>query len=442
MKSTARKSGTKAQGATKTHGATSGELVRTTFPVALVWFYFWVVSPLGWPADFVFIDIVSGKFGDPYSSLTPRYIGIGLAVVPTWLLWRAISRCAGPSSDGSGLRIRSWFRSFDVPWGRVQDVAWMEPGTGRNLRFSHTIVTFEADRERRVIVSMSWRSGSAGAMRILSWAPPGHPLRHRLPPEWREATPVEIDGATNWDGLDDELPGRGVDDASLVGLDSDEPNLEPAPQNGGEVEAPALDSSSLDEIAGLSRPDQATADWLTPNFAAAHPTSGAKKSVLEDGYTATVDAPITDVLRPSPQGRRRTAGALGAVTVVMLMGGLGMSADHTSIGWGFAIATWSCTVVPIYAVVRAFGLRIELSDKGMVVYGLLTTSVYPRAEIFDLVVSDTGSGPMPRLILAGRGSRALSAAAAGRQPDPAMLGRLAQWLEETKHLAPGPASAP
>lgn len=103
-------------------------------------------------ADFVFIDIATGGMGVDDPSMTPRYIGIALAVVPTWLLWRALSRSTWPLADGSGLRVRSWFRTLTVPWSRVLNVEWTELQGGRGPCFSHTAVTFETDRLRRVVV--------------------------------------------------------------------------------------------------------------------------------------------------------------------------------------------------------------------------------------------------------------------------------------------------
>lgn len=417
MKSTARKG----KGATQARGATSGEPVRTTFPVALTWFYFWALSPLGWPADFVFLDIVTGSFGDPDASMRPRWIGLAMAVVPAWLLWRTISRSTSPLTDGSGLRVRSWFRAFNVPWDAIVDVAWMEPGSGRNLRFSHTIVRFEAYRLRRVVVSMSWRSGSAGAMRILSWAPPGHRLRQGLPREWRELTADQIAEQVylnpSWDEVDESAyDSYNPHEATDLGIDR-------TPQNTAEIEYQSADLPSLDELAGLSTSAPISADSVIPTSE-------------NDRYAAVVEAPVNETLRPSLAGRRRLALGMGAVTLVCVVGGLSMSADRTALGWGFATFLWSLGLIPIYSAVRAFGLRIELSDAGMVVYGLLITSVYPRAEIADIVVTDTGAGPMARLILAGRGSRALSAAGTGRSADPEMMRRLGQWLDETTHLDP------
>lgn len=69
-------------------------------------------------------------------------------------------------------------------------------GSTRDPRLAKAIVYFrdEGRRQRRVVVTMGINSASAGALRISSWAPPGHPVRRNLPRDLREtATLLEPD---------------------------------------------------------------------------------------------------------------------------------------------------------------------------------------------------------------------------------------------------------
>lgn len=172
-------------------GARRGRTVRSSAVALAFMTYCWLLSPLGWPV-LVTVGgaIAAGRGVDNYSWGFVATMA-AISAPSCWLAWRFMGRRAVPLDSGSGIRVCSFLRSFDVAWNDVKSAEATEmSGNGRWFAWSHTVVVFRADRERRVVVSMTCRSGSAGRFRICTWAPAHHPIRHFLPAGWRDSTSV------------------------------------------------------------------------------------------------------------------------------------------------------------------------------------------------------------------------------------------------------------
>lgn len=157
-----------------------------------------LILPLGWPLLAAIGFAVAAARGSDDLGREMTYAAV-IAAVPCLLVWRFLGRRARPLPDGSGIAVLGYTRMYRVPWSQLDEIESTEGTSGRNnFAFSHTAVSFREGapgrQRRRVVVSMSWRSGSAGVFRICTWAPPNHPVRRFLPRGWREATAVpEID---------------------------------------------------------------------------------------------------------------------------------------------------------------------------------------------------------------------------------------------------------
>jgi hypothetical protein len=155
--------------------------VRSSGPVWAYVAFLWLILPSGWPILLAVLMAALGTHGS--GEKATEILSAALGLVSFGLFVAFMGRNAQPLPDGSGLRIRSFFRTFAVPWSDVLDVEGTEyQGGSRSFSFSKTIVTFRAaGKVSEVVVATSYRSGSAGAQAIQSWAPADHPIRTENP---------------------------------------------------------------------------------------------------------------------------------------------------------------------------------------------------------------------------------------------------------------------
>lgn len=123
-----------------------------------------------------------------YSEVLDLTLPVLLLTVLPWFCWRFtwVSATRTPN----GLRVRGVWRTHQTAWVDLLEVTSTELGSWQVLprvfviSFSRTVLTCRhanGYRRERVIVSRSFRVGSAGRDTILSWLPADHPLRPDLP---------------------------------------------------------------------------------------------------------------------------------------------------------------------------------------------------------------------------------------------------------------------
>ena len=137
--------------------------------------------------------------------------------------WRFTGVCATRNRDG--LRVRGMWWTHQIRWADLLEVTSTESGSWQILprvfviSLSRTALTYRHPNgysREKVIVSRSFRTGSAGRDTILSWLPTDHPLRPSLPT--RPPAPVrELDRAS-WRRLPvrGEFPAKAYDRALFL----------------------------------------------------------------------------------------------------------------------------------------------------------------------------------------------------------------------------------
>jgi hypothetical protein len=172
-------------------------------PVALlILLSAWVVLPTAFAVQATTDAVQAGRGGADAGLEWAVAVAGWIVAVPSWWVFQRLGRRSCVRlADGTGLLVRGFFRREIARWDEVQLVYGSEseaPSPG--FVFSHTTLMVSgpaATRPRYVVVSASWRSGSAKALTVLGWLPPDHPLRSRLPadPQYASALPPRDVGA-------------------------------------------------------------------------------------------------------------------------------------------------------------------------------------------------------------------------------------------------------
>jgi hypothetical protein len=162
----------------------------------------WVLLPTAFAVQATVDAVRAGRNGGGAGLEWALAVAGWVVAVPSWWVFRRLARrsCVRLES-GTGLLVRGFFRREIVPWDSVQLVYGSESeAASQGFEFSHTTLKVSVPagtRPRYVVVSASWRSGSAKALTVLGWLPSDHPLRTRLPadPEYASALPPRDLGA-------------------------------------------------------------------------------------------------------------------------------------------------------------------------------------------------------------------------------------------------------